>query len=168
MLILITGPTGAGKTTVSKELVQKFEKAANIDLDEIKHFIVKGFKYNDSPDGIAQWQLLGKNASQLIRNYLDEGYLVIVNGYVFEQTWGEIYKLNNVDYKFLLLPDENTNVRRDYCRSEVVKMGSETVLIHQNHFRKSSFYADFETIDSSDYTVKKTVEEIMSRLELVN
>jgi uridine kinase len=108
MILAITGPTASGKTTVSRLLAKKIGRCVNIDADDIKHLIATGFIYNDTPSGIAQWQLLGKNIGMLTKNFTDEGYSVIINGYINEPAWDEITSMVRINWKFLLIPDLGT------------------------------------------------------------
>jgi len=43
ILCLITGPAGAGKSSVSKLLATKFPKSAVVDVDHIRAMVVGGY-----------------------------------------------------------------------------------------------------------------------------
>ena len=42
-ICLTTGPAGSGKSSVSKELVKKFERSAVIEVDILRHMIKGGY-----------------------------------------------------------------------------------------------------------------------------
>lgn len=165
MFIVLTGPSGVGKTTLSENLALSFDRAVNIDLDVIKHFVVKGFKYDESLEGERQWQLLGKNAAVLIENYLDQNYVVFVNGYVGENTWNEIFKRNTPKFRFLLLTDEETNLHRDKGRTTEVAMGQEAVLRHRDYFLSATYFDDFIKLDTTGQSAEESLKKI---IEIIN
>jgi adenylylsulfate kinase-like enzyme len=80
-ILAITGPTGSGKSTVASRLATDIPQCVNIEVDQVKHFIVNGFIY-ESPEGLAQWELLGVNIGQLAKNFHEAGYNVVINGYL--------------------------------------------------------------------------------------
>ncbi len=156
-IIVITGPAGAGKSTVAAALAKQTARCVNIEVDHIKHFIAGGFIYDDSREGIAQWDLLGENIKQLAKNYLGAGYNVIVNGYLNEQAWNSIGSHIIFTNKFLLLPSLTKVHERDNNRAEDVIMGNEATQVHHHYFSNSEFYKNFSIIDSSEQSVLETV-----------
>jgi 2-phosphoglycerate kinase len=164
-VIAITGPAGSGKTTVASILAKKIERCVNIDVDNVKHFIVNGFIYDDSPDGIKQWELLGKNIGQIAKNFIDEGYNVIINGYLNQPAWNNITKFVQPTHKFLLLPDLDVVMIRDKQRSVDLVMGRDVVATHYNYFSNTPYVHDFTKVDSSSQNIDQTVAEILGLLK---
>lgn len=164
MFIVITGSTGVGKSTVAERIAKTMEPACHVDLDTIKHFVVTGFKYDKSGTGLEQWKLLGRNAAQVIRNFLDSGYSVVVNGMVNEETWDEIFKINQPDLKVLLMASREINIDRDAGRTEQAQMGEDSVHEHQSYFdaAQKAYFKDFKVIDTSRHTVDESVSDVLS------
>lgn len=55
-VLAITGPTGAGKSTVGESVAKKLEHCVNIDADHIKHMLVSGFYVDEAnPDDPKGW-----------------------------------------------------------------------------------------------------------------
>ncbi len=161
-IIAITGPSGAGKTTVAEKLAKQYEKCVHIDVDLVKHFIVTGFIYGPKSAGAAQWKLLGTNVGQLAKNFAMQGYLVIVNGYMEKSSRTEIDKFIEFSNKILLLPSVEENIKRDKGRTKEVRMGSKAVKTGQKYFRENGFYSDFKIFDTSDDSIEKTIQKIKS------
>ncbi len=169
MIIAITGPAGAGKSTVAKKLAKKRDKTVNIEADQVKHFIQSGFSYELDSDGnkiwsFTEWVLAGESIGLLAENFQKKGFEVIVNGYIPEVAWREILKKVKLTHRFLLLPGLATVVMRDKQRSGDEPMGSGVVKEHHEYFSNSDFYKDFKTIDSSEHSVDETVNEILEAL----
>lgn len=163
-VIAITGPAGSGKTTVAAKLANQLEQCVNIEVDQVKHMVVNGFVYDQSPEGIRQWELLGENLGVLTRNFHESGYRVIINGYLNEPAWKNIFKHIQLTDKFLLIPDLATLKKRDKQRPEEWILGEETVGIHHDYFSNTEFYGDFIRLDTTQQTAEQTVEVIKHSL----
>ncbi len=161
MLVAITGPAGAGKTTTAQTLVKEFAKGVHIDMDTVKHFVCTGFRYDETTEGLKQWTLLGENISALTSNFLRQDYVVVINGCVHELTWREIEKYNVFDHKVLLFPDEHTNLSRDLQRPKAIAMGRSAVLSHRNLFLNDAFYSDWLEYDSSGDSIDESVQALL-------
>lgn len=123
MLIIITGPSAAGKSIVAKALCKKYKKSVRLGIDRIKHFVVGGFDYSVSKAGKAQWSLCTKNIILLAKNYLKSGYVVIIEGVLDgKENWQKIFKEFKPKYKFLLLTNRTDLQARNSKRNHRVRM----------------------------------------------
>lgn len=163
-VLAITGPTGAGKSTVAGMLAKRLDKCVNIDVDHIKHMIVSGFYKDENNAGgwsFSQWGLVGDSIGLLAKNFLNEGYSVIINGYIDEPAWTNIQKHIKLNKRVLLLPDVSTVEQRDSGRSDETKMGNDSVKEHHAHFSSNQFFDDFTKIDTTNHTPEDTISEII-------
>jgi len=163
-ILAITGPAGSGKSTTASRLAKDINQCVNIDADVVKHMIVNGFIYADTPEGIPQWQLLGTNIGVLAKNFQEAGYNVIINGYINKPAWKNIQKHVALDHKVLLLPHIDEVVQRDAGRHEDYQMGAEAIQVHHDYFSSSSFYDDFIKIDSTEHSIDETIATIKEML----
>lgn len=167
-IIAITGPTGSGKSTVAKQIANSVSNCVNIDVDVVKHFIHSGFIYDDSPEGIAQWELLGINLGQLAANFKQAGYNVVVNGYLNVPAWSKLQSFVSFDSRFLLSPDIQTIIERDASRSEDDTMGEKAVRTHNTFFSNDPYFDDFIKINSTGHAVHETTTIILDHMRVNN
>jgi predicted kinase len=162
-VLVVTGPTGSGKSTVAEKTAKQINRCVNIDADHIKHMIVSGFYKDDSAGGwgFNQWGLVGDSIGLLAANFLKEGYSVIINGYIDEPAWTNLQKHVAPTHKVLLLPHPDIVISRDAGRNEDVRMGNDAAKEHHYHFSNDSFFQDFIKLDSTNHTEDETVNEIL-------
>lgn len=165
-IVVITGPAGSGKSTVSAALAKRLEKCVHIEADHVKHFVVDGFHPVTSADGnvrweFAEWQLVGDSIGLLMRKFLDSGRSVIVDGYLDVSAWQAIAAHADCTHKFLLLPHLDVILKRDGQRREDLRMGTMAVAEHHQDFSTNPFYADFVTVDSSEQDSEQTLGAIL-------
>lgn len=164
-VLAITGPTGSGKSTVGDAVAKQLHHCVNIDADHIKHMIVDGFyedKNNAGGWSFSQWELVGDSIGLLASNFLKEGYSIIINGYIDEPAWSAIEKHVALEHKILLLPELEKVAERDAGRSDDIKMGSNSVAQHHEHFSNDNYFDDFIKLDTTHQTVDETVAKVLS------
>jgi len=159
-ILAITGPAGSGKSTVASLLAKQIDNCVNIDADHVKHMVANPFIYDDSIEGIKQWELLGDNIGALATNFINSGYSVIINGYINEPAWRKILEHVQLTHKMLLLPTIEEVIKRDSLRQKDYVMGEEAVREHYDYFSTSHFFDDFSRLDTSEQTNEETVNFI--------
>jgi len=163
-VLAITGPAGSGKSTVASLLAMQIDKCVNIDADYVKHMVSNPFIYDDSPEGIKQWELLGDNIGILVNNFIESGYNVIINGYINEPAWHKIIEHIELTHKVLLLPKIEEVIKRDSLRQEDDVMGEKAARKHHDYFSSSHFFDDFIKLDTSAQTDQETVGLIRDKV----
>lgn len=158
-LYLITGPAGVGKSTVSYEIGKRLKKSVVIEGDVIYNFFVGG--------RIAPWMsdapldLFWKNSIYLIKSYLDNGYDVVFN-YIIKNNTLDMLLNEFKDYEVIfkcLLTDENTIVKRDLLRSEDARMYERSIILLHEFINCN--YKEEYIIDSSNLSINETVDKIL-------
>lgn len=158
-ILIITGPAGSGKSTVSARLSKQFRNCVHIETDQIKHLVTTGFKYDETKVGQKQWKLLGTNIGLLAKNFHQQKYKIIINGCVDETTWQNLEQQIEITHKILLLPDLNTTMKRDARRTIKARIGKKAITEHYELFQ-STYFKDFTTINSANHTITQTVNAI--------
>jgi predicted kinase len=161
----VSGIPGAGKTTVSRLLAQRFERSVHIEGDVVgHHFIVNGLVPPHDPHPEAERQLLlrRRNICALANNFAADGFVVVIDDVVVSPSVLEIYERDLTEPPALFVLD---------VRVEVVKQRDETrekhvfdLWGHLDAEMRASMKGHGTWISASDLTAQETVDRIMEAL----
>jgi deoxyadenosine/deoxycytidine kinase len=92
---LITGPAGAGKSSVSKALAEKFERSAVIEVDTLRHMIKGGYvrPFPAMRKLICNFLSSAKNACDVASNLLEKDFTVFIDGCCWKKIVETVFKL---------------------------------------------------------------------------
>ena len=155
-LYIITGPSGVGKSTISKELAKKSNKSVLIEGDDIYHQVVGGY--------IQAWKsgnhlrTFWKVCLEAIAVYLQDGFDVVFN-YIVTPDNLELFKerFKNYNIKFVvLLVDEKTLLTRDKERPNDCQMKERCITLLNNF--KNRNYKERNILDTTNLSIDETVD----------
>jgi shikimate kinase len=79
MILILTGPPAAGKSTLGSLIAKRLERCAVIDVDWVRAMLVQPhISAWLGEAGMAQLRLGAKNACVLAHNFVAEGYDVVI------------------------------------------------------------------------------------------
>lgn len=81
-IVILTGPPGAGKSTVARRLAAGFPRAVHLHTDDFWHAIASGGIAPHLPESDAQNQTVVRAIAAAARIYADGGFTTIVDGIV--------------------------------------------------------------------------------------
>jgi guanylate kinase len=165
-ICLITGPMGAGKSSTSKALAEKFDKSAYIKVDHVRKMIISGY-IDPGEEGFNIQENLGtKNTCALANNFLEAGFNVFIDDVIGKEKLQRFveYFPNNKVKTFLLLPSTDAMLERFHGRGGATEALEKRTRYLHDQFTLQKNEVDWKVIDSSNLTLEETVEEIYKQI----
>ncbi len=139
-ILLITGPSGAGKTTTIREFLESASGVwAYLSQDDLRQLVVTGYHSADdyrkdwNKETQRQWNVSIPLCVDMAKRYHEAGINCVVDFYgPLEEfvIWEK--HLKDLPYKLVvLLPDEETTVERNNGRDEQSKLKES--IVRENH-----------------------------------
>ncbi len=171
IICLVTGPAGAGKSTITKELARKFINSARIDVDYVREMIANGYAkpFHDNKKTRAQFLLSRKNVCSLAKNFVESGFCVFIDDVISKKSSLDFYLKSLSDYRvlvFLLFCDKNILHKRDTARPKEQAMGERALQLH-GHFSERLNENRWFFIDTSKITIAETVKQIVGIIKKI-
>ncbi len=81
-ILILTGPPGSGKTTVSQLLAEQLPRAVQLESDEFFHFIRSGYVEPWGPTAHDQNTVVMRIVADAASTYANAGYFTIIDGII--------------------------------------------------------------------------------------
>ncbi|MEV0386525.1 AAA family ATPase [Nonomuraea sp. NPDC050643] len=166
-VVLITGVSAAGKSTVAQALAERLPRSAHVRGDAFRRMVVGG-RADMTPDvpdeAVRQLHLRYRIAANAADMYFDAGFTAIVQDVILGQDLERFMKLihSRPLHVIVLAPDPAAVERREEARNKIGYGGGWTIAQLNGSLRSETPRIGL-WLDTSRQTVAETVDEIISR-----
>lgn len=166
ILIIIDGPMGAGKTTLTEALRKKLSRTAIVSLDKVKMMISD---YNKSP---ADLSVAGRVGAGMARAFIAEGMSVLVEKAFTEDRWLKLFledvglpKTKTYIYQLeCSLPTAWARVKnRQKGKPKKKQQPKSKVVRNHTHFQEGR-YVHAKVFDTEKLSTAQIAKEILAEL----
>jgi len=142
-ILIVTGPPGAGKSTMARALVEEFALAVLLQGDWYFERVVRGWIEPWKPPSQHQNAVVTRAMAASAREYARGGYAVVLEG-IIGPWFLDTFVPGAGDAPALVDPEPIEKMYREFAR-----LGA-----HEHH-----------VVDTSGHSVEQTVAEVLARLE---
>ncbi|SEG75745.1 Adenylylsulfate kinase [Nonomuraea solani] len=166
-IVLITGVSAAGKSTVAQALAERLPRAAHVRGDTFRRMVVSGraeMTPEMSDEAVRQLHLRYRIAANAADSYFEAGFTAIVQDVILGQDLERFTKLirNRPLHVIVLAPDPAEVDHRERSRDKIGYGGGWTIAQLDGSLREETPRIGL-WLDTSRQTVDETVKEIISR-----
>jgi hypothetical protein len=169
-IVIVSGPPGAGKSTIARRLATRSDEALAVHLhtDDAYGYIRKGFVAPWMPQAQAQNIVVMDAVAATAATFACGGYEAFVDGIVgpwFFDPWLRVAESYSLDLRYVaLLPDEAVTVARATARTTPGAMTDEGVVRTMwGHFQTYA-PAEGHVLDTTGHSVDETLATIRDGL----
>ena len=162
-LLIITGPPGAGKSTVARAMVERFDRCALVQGDVFFGFVARGYIDPWLPESHQQNEVVTEATARATAAFARGGFTTVFDGMVgpwFLPTFLHLTEIPRVHYA-VLLPGVETCVARVLGRTE--HGFREEGVTRDMHAAFAGAEIDSRSVIDADPEVKSVTEEALYR-----
>jgi cytidylate kinase len=166
-MILVTGPPGAGKSTVARMVADHFDQSVLVVGDDFHHAIRRGYLPPWQAESAHQNEVVIDATGAAAAAYANGGYVVVVDGIIgpwFVDRWLSHLPREIPVHYVILRPSKEVALQRAIERTgERDLVNPEPVTLMHDVFVERGGLDD-HVLDSSNLTADQTASEVLARV----
>jgi adenylate kinase family enzyme len=169
MVIVLSGPPGAGKSTTARTVASTYPMAAHLHMDDFWRYIVSGHIAPYLPDSDSQNQTVVRAIAATAFAFADGGYTVIVDGVVgpwmLDHYRQAAQEHPGVALHYVVLrPSRTVSLARAQQRSTPDALVDEAPFL--SLYDQFTHLGDYENhvLDTTEQTAAETVKAVTSAI----
>jgi hypothetical protein len=165
-IFLVMGTPASGKSTVSRALMQRFERGLHIPVDDLRHMVVSGLadkSFGVSP-ALDQLRLARASAAHMALSYSDAGFAVAIDDFWHVELRDGDYNpiIGNRVQRILLLPNLEVTLNRLRSRDGSTDHFEQAIrFVHHAIETRPELLTGWHVVDSSELSIDETVDCIL-------
>jgi chloramphenicol 3-O-phosphotransferase len=172
VIFVVSGSPGAGKSSVSRALAQRFPRGVHVPVDDLRELVVSGIAHpvpDWTDETTRQFRLARENAASIAKTYAREGFAVVLDDVIVPPD--DPFSVLEPS-RVLLRPTLETLLSRNVSRTnktfdpsflESTIRGLHNALENVPTHELEGWFV----LDSSQLEVEETVDRILEHFEIM-
>ena len=164
-IVIISGPPGAGKSSVAEALCQRYDRTVHLETDDLYAWIKMGFISPWKTGSAPQNLMVSRAAARAATAYAQEQYGVFIDGVIgalhLEAYLEELRGCGVPVHYAVLLPSVEAAMRRAHERDKRVAEAANEEMYRRVYSMFATDGLPGLTIDSGDLTIEQTADRVM-------